>query len=164
MRISLLRSPTMPDPVADQGEHRFAYSLLPHNGGWDERTIGAAYALNDPLLVWQSQTASAPIPDAMAGALASPFLSVNQPNVVIETIKQAEDGNGLIVRLYDSQRRRGKATLTAAFELDAAWQTNLIEDDQAVLAIEGKRVELYFKPYEIKTLRLIPAIDGQMAS
>ncbi len=36
MRLSLLRSPTMPDPEADQGEHRFAYSLLPHAGGWDE--------------------------------------------------------------------------------------------------------------------------------
>ena len=51
IRISLLRSPTMPDPEADQGEHRFAYSLLPHTGTWGETTIGAAYALNDPLLV-----------------------------------------------------------------------------------------------------------------
>src|SRR5205814_8119174 len=46
MRISLLRSPTRPDPEADQGEHRFAYTLLPHRGSWDETTINAAYALN----------------------------------------------------------------------------------------------------------------------
>ena len=51
MRISLLRSPTMPDPEADQGEHRFVYSLLPHADRWNETTVAAAYALNDPLLV-----------------------------------------------------------------------------------------------------------------
>ena len=38
MRLSLLRSPTSPDPEADQGEHGFAYSLLPHAGGWDAGT------------------------------------------------------------------------------------------------------------------------------
>ncbi|MDY7041502.1 MAG: glycoside hydrolase family 38 C-terminal domain-containing protein, partial [Chloroflexota bacterium] len=51
IRLSLLRSPTMPDPEADQGEHRFIYGLLPHAGKWDEATIAAAYALNDPLIV-----------------------------------------------------------------------------------------------------------------
>jgi alpha-mannosidase len=42
MRLSLLRSPTSPDPQADQGEHRFTYSLYPHTGGWDERTLAEA--------------------------------------------------------------------------------------------------------------------------
>ena len=52
MRLSLLRSPTYPDPEADQGEHRFTYSLLPHAGGWEAGTVAEAYALNDPLVVW----------------------------------------------------------------------------------------------------------------
>ena len=55
MRISLLRSPTMPDPEADQGEHHFVYSLFPHTGNWNETTIAAAYALNDPLIVYAAE-------------------------------------------------------------------------------------------------------------
>ncbi len=52
VRISLLRSPTSPDPLADQGQHTFTYSVFPHTGNWDERTIGAAYALNDPWIIY----------------------------------------------------------------------------------------------------------------
>ena len=50
IRLSLLRSPTVPDPEADQGEQHFTYSLYPHAGRWDESTLREAYALNDPLL------------------------------------------------------------------------------------------------------------------
>ena len=51
IRISLLRSPTLPDPEADQGSHRFAYSLRPHENACGESTVAAGYALNDPILV-----------------------------------------------------------------------------------------------------------------
>ena len=49
MRLSLLRAPTSPDPLADRGRHEFVYALLPHTG--DLRSvIEQAYALNVPLL------------------------------------------------------------------------------------------------------------------
>jgi len=38
IRITLLRSPTMPDPMADYGERQFKYSLYPHAGAWNEET------------------------------------------------------------------------------------------------------------------------------
>ncbi len=146
IRLSLLRSPTTPDPQADAGEHRFAYSLLPHTGRWDERTVAAAYALNDPIIVWEG-----------AGRVREQFtlVSVDSPNVVIETVKRAEDGRGLILRLYESQRRRGPVTLTAGFPLAAAWRTNLLEDDQTPLTCDGNRVTVYVKPYQILTLRIV---------
>ena len=56
MRITLLRSPTMPDPMADFGEHEFKYSLYPHAGSWNEETQREAYLLNDPIIVLQSQS------------------------------------------------------------------------------------------------------------
>lgn len=153
LRISLLRSPTMPDPQADQGEHRFAYSLLPHAGTWGETTIAAAYALNDPLIVTEQRPADRNAVRSTHYAL----LSTDRPNVVIETIKQAEDGHGIIVRLYESQRRRGPVTLTTSFELAEAWHTNLLEENQARLTPAGNTVSLRVRPYEIVTLRLVPA-------
>ncbi len=150
LRLSLLRSPTSPDPEADQGEQYYAYSLFPHSGGWDERTIAAAYALNDPPLVWQGQGAG----DAAEQPLT--FLQVDRPNVVIETVKRAEDGRGWIVRLYESQRRRGLFTLTSAFALAEAWRCNLLEDDQHRLEPDGGRLTLDIRPFQILTLRLVP--------
>ncbi|MBC7249714.1 MAG: alpha-mannosidase, partial [Anaerolineae bacterium] len=154
IRLSLLRSPTIPDPEADQGEHRFAYSLLPHHGPWDESTVAAAYALNDPIIVWSATRGIKP--DVQRNMRPVSFLGTDQPNVVIETIKQAEDGQGIIVRLYENQRKRGEFTLTTAFPLAAAWRTNLLEENSERLEVEDHRLRCSIKPYQIVTLRLLP--------
>ena len=149
IRLSLLRSPTEPDAHADEGEHTFAYSLLPHSGGWDERTVAAAYALNDPCLTTPMTAAPS--------QLEFSLLSVDQPNVVIETVKQAEDGRGLIVRLYENQRRHRQVTLHSGFRLQQAWRTDLLEATQAEFAVSENTVQFDLHPYEIVTLRLLPA-------
>lgn len=150
MRISLLRSPTMPDPVADQGEHHFSYSLLPHTGDWRNGTIAAAYALNDPLLVYAPPQTTAP----SANGVSASFVTVDSPNVVIETVKQAEDGNGVIVRLYECGRTRGTVSLQTGLAVQAAWQTNLLEENQTALAVTGNSVQIPIRPYAIVTVRL----------
>ncbi|MCB9155288.1 MAG: alpha-mannosidase [Caldilineae bacterium] len=155
IRLSLLRSPTIPDGEADQGEHHFVYSLLPHAGGWEAGVIPEAYCLNDPILV--SRIEASDRTDAGSPLKLLPLVSCDSPNIVLETIKQAENGRGVIVRLYESQRRRGWATLTASFPLKAVEHTNLLEEHQADLTPVGNQVTLFVKPYEIVTLRLIPA-------
>jgi alpha-mannosidase len=150
MRISLLRSPTSPDFEADQGEQSFTYSFLPHSGGWNETTVAEAYALNDPLIVWGVPQKRGGSTQAMA-----PFLSCNLANIVIETIKQAEDGRGIIVRLYETQRKRGVATLSAAFPVAHAWRTNLLEENQFELEVSEKQVKVPVKPYQIVTVRIV---------
>lgn len=149
LRLSLLRSPTTPDPEADQGEHHFTYSLLPHAGGWDATTVREAYALNDPLISYHSALSSERLTPNLSLLVAS------TPNVVIETVKRAEDGRGWIARLYENQRRRGPVKLTTAFPLAAAYQANLLEETQTELTPNGHTVTLNLKPYEIVTLRLI---------
>ena len=153
IRLSLLRSPTMPDPDADQGEHTFTYSLWPHRGRWGADTLREAYGLNDPVFVGevgseQLEVSSEPLP-------VTSFVAVDREHVVIETVKVAEDGNGVIVRLYEAQRRRGLVTLTAGFGLAAATRTNLLEDNQESLPITGQQVQFPIRPYEIVTLRLV---------
>jgi len=148
LRLSLLRSPTAPDPEADRGRHTFTYSLLPHAGPVGEATIAAAYALNDPLLAVKGSSGA---PTALS------LLSVDRPNVVIETVKQAEDGSGLVVRLYESQRQRGRVVLETGFALAAAERTNLLETPRETLAVQKNRVSFEIKPFEIVTLKLKPS-------
>jgi len=149
MRLTLLRGTTAPDPDADLGIHNFSYSLFPHQGSWDEGTIREAYAINNPLMIWKGE-GSAPAETEHGISL----VQVDQPNLVIETIKAAQDGEGLIIRLYESQRMRGRTTLTAGFPIKQAWQTNILEENQKNLDIKGNQLEFSYKPYQIITLRV----------
>ncbi len=150
IRLSLIKSATMPDPNADQGMHRFTYSLLPHTGDWRNGVPSAAYGLNDPVILQ-------PVRGAQGNASALRFVATEKPNAVIETIKQAEDGNGMIVRLYEAERKRGPARLTFGFDVTAVRLCNLLEEDQEELVINDNRVALDLGPYELVSLRCIPA-------
>ena len=158
IRLSLLRGTTAPDPAADQGEHRFIYSLLPHHGRWGQETIAAAYVLNDPLLV--SSVSKTPIfsPVNLSVLTEQSFIAVNRSNVVIETVKRAEDGDGIIVRLYKAQRQRGEVNLNTSFPIARAEQVNILEEKQVQLKPEGNTISLGITPYQIITLRLVPAL------
>ncbi len=155
IRLSLLRGPVKPDPGADLGEHHFVYSLLPHAGRWDEHTISEAYTLNDPPVVYAVK--DRPTGGQPAEKPPAPFVSVNAPNAIIETVKQAEDGHGIVMRLYESQRRRGPVTLTASFTLASAFRQNLLEENQEELTVNGSSVTFELRPYQILTLRLMPS-------
>ena len=159
IRLTLLRGPTNPDPTADLGEHHFVYSLFPHVGRWDENSIREAYVLNDPLIAARGHNdrpQTTPKPEQEGRS----FVSVDSPNVVIETIKWAEDGEGVIVRLYESLRMRGSYTLRTSFQLAAAWRTNLLEENKEQLEVDGNLLRGYIEPYQILTLRLRSASSG----
>ena len=102
MRLSLLRAPVSPDPLADRGRHSFTYAVLPHIGDLrDGHVIEQAYGLNVPLIVRDLKTAAGRLP-----ASHSFFLS-SRRGAIVETIKVAEDGGAIVVRLYEAEGGRG---------------------------------------------------------
>ena len=143
MRISLLRAPADPDPVADQGRHHFRYAVYPHAGGLVEgEVVRRAHEFNQPLI-------------AAPGTLpAHGFFSVDNPNLILDTVKQAEDSKALIVRLYECHGARGKATLTTGFPIKSAVRTNLLEEQTAKAATKGQSIGFDFRPFEIITFKL----------
>ena len=153
LRITLLRGPTYPDPDADLGEHHFIYSLLPHVGDWRMATVPASYALNDPLIVRRITG------EVNGGSLPQSLVFVDTSNVIIETVKQAEDDRGIIIRLFENERSRGPVNLQAGFPLAKAYQCNLLEEKEVPLEVSKNGVNLNFTPYQIMTLRLISELD-----
>jgi alpha-mannosidase len=141
LRLSLLRSPTSPDPEADQGEHRFAYALMPHHCGWREAGVVAeARRFNQPLL-W-----------AHGSAEPRSFAALDDPNLVVDTIKRAEDGDALVVRLYEAHGARGTARLRLGLPVSAARFANLLEDPGEPAQVDGDAIAVPYRPYEIVTL------------
>jgi len=82
------------------------------------------------------------------------MVSVSAPNVIIETVKRAEDGDGIIIRLYESQRKRGPVQVKFGFAVKSAWETNLLEENESELSLENDSIELSLRPYQIMTLRV----------
>ncbi|MEO1746709.1 MAG: glycoside hydrolase family 38 C-terminal domain-containing protein [Pseudomonadota bacterium] len=152
MRITLVKSATMPNPHADQGEHLVTYSLMPHRGNWRNGVQAAAYDLNDPVIVRGLVGGEG---DQAEMALAR----TDQPYAVIETIKQAEDGRGIIVRMYECERSRGKVTVHFGVRMASVNVVNILEHDAEPVPLtgDGAAVEVYLKPFEIISLRCIPA-------
>ncbi len=150
IRLSLLRAPTWPDPVADRGQHRFRYQLLPHQGDLREAgVIDAGYDLNVAL-----RTVSA-TPHEGTKARAGSLLSVDAAHVVIETVKGADDDAGaIVVRMYEAWGRRGPVTLRTPWEIRRATLTDLLEREIAPVPASGATVTLEMAPFQIVTVKL----------
>ena len=156
MRQTLLKGAIYPDPEADLGHHEFTYSLLPHGGNWFEGKVNrVAYELNYPLLAVIKNDAtntSAKLPSAFS------LIQVEPANIVIETVKKAEDSEALVVRLYECANRRGKFQIKLGFKATRAAETNLLEEEiaESSLADNGSTLEGYITPYQIKTFAFYP--------
>jgi alpha-mannosidase len=149
--LNLLRSPGHPDPVADRGKHEFTYSLYPHTGDHVAGgVVRAGYELNMPLRVLDGGPEDGPL------APSASWFCVDTPGIVIETVKQAEDGSGFIVRLYEAAGASSRTELRCGFAIAEAAETNLIEEDAGPLEVSGGGLPLDFRPFEIRTLRLKP--------
>ena len=150
MGLSLLRAPKYPDPAADVNQrHEFTYSLLAHEGGYTNGVVRSAYELNVPV-----QAVAAPASKGTLPPVASQ-MTVTGENVVIETVKKAEDDGAVIVRLYEAHGSRGKRTFRTSMPVKRIVECDLMEHEEKVLADKTGRVSLDLKPFQIRTLKLV---------
>ncbi len=144
INLTLLKSALAPDMTADKGMQAFTYAFYAWNGCLaDSDVVREAYELNVP-----ATTA------AGAGGERSLF-SVDAPNIIIETVKPAEDGSGdVVVRLYEAKHMATRATLITSLPVKRAAATNMLEEFEADLPCASGKIALEFRPFEIKTVRL----------
>ncbi len=135
LRLTLLRSPTEPDPAADQGEHTLTYSLYPHLGDWRSGgTVAAAYGLNRPpavLSIDQHAVAEGPEhsdrgPNERA-AMPTALFRATPENVAIEAVKRQADGDGYIVRVYETHGSRCWAHVECLASFSGVTECDLLE-------------------------------------
>ncbi len=156
VRLTLLKSGIYPDAHADEGLHRFTYSLLPHAGDWrDAESVRHAYELNVPVVCVAGQKKATINPLLSAtGTASSSFIQVDCTHVILETVKPAEDGDGLIVRLYEAHNQRGRGTITFATSILTAQECNLLEEPIDDASYQGNTLSFQVNPFEIKTFRV----------
>jgi alpha-mannosidase len=136
--LSLLRSPIYPDPLADEGTQSFAYSILPHAGDWHEGGVREeAEDLNQPLLTRDVS--------GLALGTMTP-LSVAGISAAFSGLKPAEDGTGLVFRIYEPAGRRGDFAVKAD-----GWSSapvTIMEEQQV------REASAELMPFEVRSWKL----------
>jgi alpha-mannosidase len=150
LRLTLLRSPTWPDPDADQEHHHFVYELYPHSGDWKQAlTVRHGYELNYGLKAMQ-------VP-AHTGSMKAEhsFVSLAEQNVVLTAMKKTESGDGLVLRFYEWAGKSGNVTLTVPSGATGATLVNLMEKSEGKdLSVASDKVTVPVTPFQIQTVRL----------
>ena len=133
----------------DLGEHNFTYSLYPHPGDYAEGgVVRAGYELNIPLAILPCSSGKGPLPSTFS------YMLVESPSVIIETVKKAEGGSEIIVRLYEAAGESCHTALQLNFPVMKALLVNLMEEPIGEISVREGRVELDFNPFEILTIKL----------
>ena len=150
LTLSLVRGPLYPDPYADEGHHEFAYAILPHPGDWASAGVPAeAFAFNSPLIA---------VPAGDTVTAAASLVAAEGVTLALGAVKPAEDGDGIILRLYEPNGARGLATLRFQRAVASVEAVNLLEEADPTsvpdLARDGAAVTFSVRPFQVVSLRV----------
>lgn len=146
--LSLLRCPTYPDPDCDKGEHTFTYSLYPHTGAVrNSEVYKQAYLLNNPFVAVIAN-GNGKLPERYS------FASADKPNVIIDTVKRAEDSDDIIVRLFESENKTTDVNVKFAANVKKVVLCDLMENELEDLPVKDGVISIRVKPFEIVTLKI----------
>ena len=150
MSLSLLRAPKAPDANCDIGKRHFKYALYPHQGTFSEsNVVQEGLKFNNPLLVHPVK--------APSDFTVQEYFSVSARNVILDTVKKAEDSNDLILRLYEAYGGRGKVEIKSHMPIKKVALCNLLEDEllQPVhLSSDNKTITISYTPFQIISLKV----------
>lgn len=102
----------------------------------------------------RSQDKAIELPRPLNGNQAT-FLSIDDPDLYLDTWKPAEDGDGTILRLIDLGGAVRTVNITSPLlAIHRAFETDAVERNQKPLAIHSNGVQIEIHPHEIVTIRL----------
>jgi len=141
LRFSIIRAARFPDPNADQGLHFMKFRIKPGASILDAVKLG--YCLNYPER------------RVMGNRATPPLISCDTDQVIIETVKLAEDGSGdLIVRLYESIGSRAQCNIKLDISYRTVRRCSLLEEPlDFEVEKNNSSISIDFRPFQLITLR-----------
>ena len=134
-----------------EGAHPYRFAIQTHEGPLVlHKAVRLGWEHNSPLIVRKGQSAQGSLPQRAS------FLEVSSDNVMVTILKKAEDGNGLLLRCYETDGQDTQITIQCPKGVVKAMLTNIIEEDQKVIPVKADgRIEVQVGKYAIETVRLL---------
>ena len=149
MSLTLLKSPINPCKDVDTGHHEFTYSIYPHKGNCTEgKTVFEAYMLNNPVRIFELPEQSGTLKESFE------FVKVDDSSVMTETVKSAEQGDEIVVRMYEQFNRRCVTDAEFGFDVKRVYICDMLENIIDEVEVKDNKISLEFTPFEIKTLKI----------
>ncbi|MFA5291958.1 MAG: glycoside hydrolase family 38 C-terminal domain-containing protein [Phycisphaerae bacterium] len=149
MTLSLLKGPKYPDPVSDQEEHYFVYSLYSHPGDWRYgNTIKEAQDFNDPFDVILCDNHDGELPPKQS------FLAIDNVGLTLEALKKAETSDEIVVRVVERHGSQHNANIRFWQQLCHVSECNLLEREDKSANFSKHDIPFILSPYEIKTFKI----------
>ena len=163
LRLTLLHTPSTEKRYAhqrtlDHGVHHYTYSIVGHTGARTEDALVAGEALNMPLVAF--------VAPKHAGHLGRTFsmLAASTPQIGVRALKAAEDGDGYIVRCYETTGNPVEgARITFPAAIVSAEECNGIEERIGDAAFEGRSLVVSAGKFAPKTYRVRLAVRSTLA-
>jgi alpha-mannosidase len=135
-----------------EGDHKYRFSMTSHGSGW-RSGYKQGIRPNNPLVAVNrvpGADEAAYLPESMS------FLSLSAPNVLVSTLKKAEDDDSVILRVYDIEGKDADTTIRLFVPLKSAEKTNIIEETVAPLKPGKNGLSLKVGHHSVETIKLVP--------
>ncbi|MBL7184847.1 MAG: hypothetical protein ISS70_00860 [Phycisphaerae bacterium] len=135
-----------------QSEILFHYSLTTHEGDWQKgNCAGFGWAAANQFITDDVHGKK----DGPLAPDSASFCSVDKPNVLLTTLKRAENGEGIIIRLIETQGEPTTASVTFPhIAVARATVTSLVEENNSRAVFTEHRVQIDLKAFGIATIRI----------
>jgi len=131
------------------GAHEFRYLVYPHEGGWAGADVyREAERLTVPLELAQAGPHKGDMPKRFS------FLEIQPANLVLSALKRSEDGDALVVRVFNPTEAPLDGALTFFRKVESAERLSLEEQPLESLKKRGNRIRLTVDPKKIATLKV----------
>jgi alpha-mannosidase len=131
------------------GDHYYNFSVYSHAGDW-QNGYRLGTQSNQPLeaVITKKVSGKGNMPETMS------FISVENKNLILSTIKKCDDDDNVIIRCYDMEGRDTEAKINLTGSFQKAELTNIIEEDGKIIPGSGTTLGLKVGHHAIETVKL----------
>lgn len=139
---------TLPTPEAQcLGIYTFDYSIIPHKGDWSKgKSYIDSHNFATPLHAFIKSEGNGILPETFS------YLEIGTPEIILSAFKKAESRNDIVIRLYNQSSVNIETFLKLNFDCKEVFESTLSEIKTKKIKLDNRKVDLAFKPWEIKTL------------
>ena len=149
LSLTMLKSGSYPYDGAADEIPEFTYSLYPHLGDFRKGgVVEAAYVLNRGFYAIPLKKQDGCLKESYS------LLSCDTCGVYVETVKKAEKGNGIVLRMYEAFKETKTVSLKLNFAAKEAYVCDMLENEESALDIVDGAISFTMKPFEIITIKI----------
>ena len=131
------------------GEHVYRFAIQTHRGGLvSHEATRFGWEHNTPFLVKRGNSTDGTFPDSHS------FLSVSEPNILVSVLKKAEDGDGIVLRCYETDGKNTDVTIDFFKPLKSVEHINIIEQEGREIKLQNGELKVHLGHNAIETYKL----------